>query len=136
MNEEGAGCVCIPGSVTTCYSGPPLTEGIGICIAGILTCLPDGTGYGPCTGEVSKEDYGLLVEEARDFLSGKSRAVRDRLAHDMGEAADLLFHLMVLMGDCGVSLAQVTAELERREGRSGLEEFALRKVREREGGAP
>ncbi len=45
---------------------------------------------GPCTGEVSKEDYGLLVEEARDFLSGKSRAVRDRLAHDMGEAAEAL----------------------------------------------
>jgi excinuclease ABC subunit C len=32
----------------------------------------------------------LLVEEARDFLSGKSRAVRDRLAHDMGEAAEAL----------------------------------------------
>ena len=45
---------------------------------------------GPCTGEVSKEDYGLLVEEARDFLSGKSRAVRDRLAQDMGAAAEAL----------------------------------------------
>ena len=31
-----------------------------------------------------------MVEEARDFLSGKSRAVRDRLAHDMGEAAEAL----------------------------------------------
>ena len=45
---------------------------------------------GPCTGEVSKEDYALFVEEARDFLSGKSRAVRDRLAQDMGEAAEAL----------------------------------------------
>jgi phosphoribosyl-ATP pyrophosphohydrolase len=44
----------------------------------------------------------------------------------VGEAADLLFHLMVLMGDCGVSLAQVTAELERREGMSGIAEKASR----------
>lgn len=44
----------------------------------------------------------------------------------VGEAADLLFHLMVLMGDCGVSLAQVTAELERREGTSGIAEKASR----------
>lgn len=45
----------------------------------------------------------------------------------VGEAADLLFHLMVLMGDCGVSLAQVTAELERREGTSGIAEKAARR---------
>lgn len=44
----------------------------------------------------------------------------------VGEAADLLFHLLVLMGDCGVSLAQVTAELERREGTSGIAEKASR----------
>ncbi|WP_421849468.1 phosphoribosyl-ATP diphosphatase [Novosphingobium sp.] len=44
----------------------------------------------------------------------------------VGEAADLLFHLLVLMGDCGVSLAQVTAELERREGVSGIAEKASR----------
>ena len=44
----------------------------------------------------------------------------------VGEAADLLFHLLVLMGDCGVSLEQVTAELERREGTSGIAEKASR----------
>ncbi|MBI5313632.1 MAG: GIY-YIG nuclease family protein, partial [Methylocystis sp.] len=31
---------------------------------------------GPCTGEISMEDYAELVREARDFLSGKSRNVR------------------------------------------------------------
>jgi excinuclease ABC subunit C len=35
-------------------------------------------------------DYAALVEEARDFLSGRSRAVRDRLAQDMREASDRL----------------------------------------------
>jgi excinuclease ABC subunit C len=44
----------------------------------------------PCTGEISHSDYGELVREAHEFLSGKSRAVRDLLAHDMTEAADKL----------------------------------------------
>ena len=43
-----------------------------------------------------------------------------------GEAADLLFHLVALLADCGVSLADVYAELERREGVSGLDEKASR----------
>ncbi len=45
---------------------------------------------GPCTGEISHADYAELVGEAHDFLSGKSRAVRDLLARDMGEAAEKL----------------------------------------------
>jgi phosphoribosyl-ATP pyrophosphohydrolase len=43
-----------------------------------------------------------------------------------GEAADLLFHLIALLADCGVSLDDVRAELERREGTSGLDEKAAR----------
>lgn len=43
---------------------------------------------GPCTGEIAPEAYGALVEEARDFLSGKSRAVRERLAGDMRAASE------------------------------------------------
>jgi len=43
---------------------------------------------GPCTGEISHEDYQKLVARARDFLSGKSRAVREALAEDMMQAAD------------------------------------------------
>ena len=43
-----------------------------------------------------------------------------------GEAADLLFHTMVLLAHRGVSLATVLAELERREGTSGLAEKAAR----------
>ena len=45
---------------------------------------------GPCTGEISHVDYAALTGEARDFLSGKSRAVRDHLATEMMEAADAL----------------------------------------------
>ncbi|MGF7169821.1 phosphoribosyl-ATP pyrophosphohydrolase [Sphingobium xanthum] len=43
-----------------------------------------------------------------------------------GEAADLLFHLIALLADCDVTLADVCAELDRREGVSGLDEKASR----------
>ncbi|MDQ6702237.1 MAG: excinuclease ABC subunit UvrC [Pseudomonadota bacterium] len=41
----------------------------------------------PCTGEISEIEYAGLVAEARAFLSGKSRAVRDGLAQEMAAAA-------------------------------------------------
>jgi len=47
----------------------------------------------------------------------------DKLA---SEAADLIFHLLVLLGDRGLSLNDVRAELARREGVSGIEEKAGR----------
>jgi phosphoribosyl-ATP pyrophosphohydrolase len=43
------------------------------------------------------------------------------------EAADVLYHLLVLLRARGVALADVMAELERRSGRSGHEEKAARK---------
>ena len=43
------------------------------------------------------------------------------------EAADLMFHLLVLLADAGLSLDDVRAELARREGMSGIEEKAQRK---------
>ena len=49
-----------------------------------------------------------------------------------GEVADLWFHTMVVLAAHGLKPADVVAELRRREGMSGLEEFALRKVRQRE----
>jgi phosphoribosyl-ATP pyrophosphohydrolase len=38
------------------------------------------------------------------------------------ESADLLFHLLVLWADIGVTPTEVWAELQRREGRSGVDE--------------
>ena len=45
---------------------------------------------GPCTGEVTGEGYRELVDEARDFLAGKSRAVKERLAAEMTAAAETM----------------------------------------------
>jgi phosphoribosyl-ATP pyrophosphohydrolase len=45
----------------------------------------------------------------------------------VAETADLWFHSMLALSAFGLAPADVLAELERREGLSGLEEFALRK---------
>jgi excinuclease ABC subunit C len=44
----------------------------------------------PCTGEVTPEAYAELVHEARDFLSGKSQAVKEMLAAEMEKASQAL----------------------------------------------
>lgn len=54
----------------------------------------------------------------------------------VNEVADLWFHTLVALVHHGLTPAQVLAELERREGLSGLEEFALRKARERDSEDP
>ncbi len=64
-----------------------------------------------------------LGEEATEAVIA---ALTGDEAELVGEAADLLFHLLVLLGAKGVSLNQVLAELERREGMSGLAEKAAR----------
>ena len=59
------------------------------------------------------------VEAAVATLSGS----RDEL---VGEAADILFHLVVELQARDIPLAAVLAELDRREGRSGIDEKASR----------
>ena len=43
---------------------------------------------GPCTGEINHTDYAALADEARGFLSGRSNAVKERMAADMRAASD------------------------------------------------
>jgi len=44
----------------------------------------------PCTGVISLEDYGHLVKEAEDFLSGRSQAVRTEMQREMEAASERL----------------------------------------------
>ncbi len=64
-----------------------------------------------------------LGEEAVEACVAALSGSREEL---VGEAADVLFHLMVLLADKGIGLDEVMAELDRREGVSGLEEKASR----------
>ena len=50
--DDGAGCVCAPNSTQACYTGPMGTAGVGLCKMGVETCAPNGSGFGPCTGQV------------------------------------------------------------------------------------
>ena len=53
-------------------------------------------------------------------------------ANLVGEIADLWFHSMIALAHYGLSPLDVIAELERREGTSGIEEKALRKAKNRD----
>ena len=53
-------------------------------------------------------------------------------ARVVAEVADLWFHTMIALAQHGLAPADVLAELRRREGLSGLEEFAARKMQSRE----
>ena len=64
-----------------------------------------------------------LGEEAVETVIAALSGNREEL---VGEAADVLFHLTVLLAEKGVPLAEVMVELDRREGVSGLVEKASR----------
>ena len=70
--------------------------------------------------EKCAEKFG---EEAIEAVIEAVRGDRERLA---SEAADVLFHLLVMCAARDVSLADIDAELARREGMSGIAEKAAR----------
>lgn len=64
-----------------------------------------------------------LIEEAAEAVEAAQSGDRDHLA---AEGADVLYHLLALLGAAGVSSDDVATKLEAREGRSGIEEKASR----------
>ncbi|NRA98547.1 MAG: phosphoribosyl-ATP diphosphatase [Rhodobacteraceae bacterium] len=72
--------------------------------------------------EKCAEKFG---EEAVEAIIEAVKGDRNALT---AEAADTLYHLLVMLTACDVSLADVIAELERREGVSGIDEKATRQA--------
>lgn len=68
-------------------------------------------------------------EEATETVMAAKDGAPDKIVN---EVADLWFHSMIALAHFGLTPADVLAELVRREGLSGLEEFALRRVQQRE----
>jgi phosphoribosyl-ATP pyrophosphohydrolase len=68
-------------------------------------------------------------EEATETVMAAKDGDRAKI---VAEVADVWFHTLIALAHFGLKPADVLAELERREGQSGLEEFALRKSRSRE----
>jgi phosphoribosyl-ATP pyrophosphohydrolase len=76
------------------------------------------------------EEATETVMAAKDMDHGG--ATPELSAKLVGEVADLWFHSLIALAHYGLSPADVIAELERREGTSGIEEKALRRVQARE----
>ena len=70
--------------------------------------------------EKCAEKFG---EEAIEAIIEAVKGDRDRL---ISEGADVLYHFLVMLAARGVTLADVEAELDRREGKSGIAEKAGR----------
>ena len=71
------------------------------------------------------EEATEVVMAAKDVDRAQSADASRKL---VGEVADLWFHSMIALAHYGLKPADVIAELERREGTSGIEEKALRKA--------
>lgn len=88
-------------------------------------------------GADPKSSYvAKLFGKGREHIAKKvgEEAVETALAANVGgkqelvsESADLMFHLLVLLADAGLSLDDVAKELAQREGISGIDEKASRK---------
>lgn len=72
-------------------------------------------GPGKCAEKFGEEAVEAIIEAVKGD--------REKLT---SEAADVLFHLLVMLQSRGVTLAEVEAELSRRQGTSGITEKATR----------
>ncbi len=77
----------------------------------------------PKIGEKVLEEAAEVVEAAAEAVEAANNGGHQHLVH---EAADLIYHLFVMLAHCGVELNEVEAELAGRFGISGLDEKAAR----------
>ncbi|KRC81219.1 phosphoribosyl-ATP diphosphatase [Sphingomonas sp. Root241] len=84
---------------------------------------PDSSYVARLTAKGRAKIAQKLGEEAVETVIA---AIEDDKAGIVSEAADLIFHLAVLLADAGLNLDDVRAELARREGVSGIDEKASR----------
>lgn len=68
-----------------------------------------------CAEKFGEEAVEAIIEAVKDDRAGLT-----------SEAADVLFHLLVMLQSRGVALSDVMAELARRQGQSGIAEKASR----------
>ena len=111
-------------------------------LAAVIESRKPGSGGDPAASYVARllhqgpdaflkkigEEATEVVMAAKDADHGGDRR------KIVDEVADLWFHCMITLAHYGLAPADVIAELERREGTSGIEEKALRKALKREGG--
>ena len=96
----------------------------------LAATIADRRGTDPSLSYTAKLLAGGVPLVARKFgeeaIETVVAALTGNAADLTGEAADVLFHLLVLLESRGVAFADVLAELDRREGVSGIAEKAAR----------
>ena len=78
--NSGGACLCDPGETMPCYDGPPGTEGVGTCIAGTTTCLPSGTGWSTCVGQILPS-----FDDCNDGLDNDCSGIADNPPDEDGD---------------------------------------------------
>lgn len=132
--------------MTRTDSQAPLSQDALARLAGVIESRKPANGGDPDKSYVARllhkgpdaflkkvgEEATEVVMAAKDVQHGADKA---KLVY---EVADLWFHSMIALAHYGLTPADVVAELERREGTSGIEEKALRKAaaRSSEEGGP
>jgi len=96
VNEEGEGCVCVPGTLGDCYSGPPGTQDVGNCVGGKAPCNADGLGYGGCVGQMLPAPESCVAASDEDCNGVALACTGDDLWHKR-------------FGDAGVQTAAAIA---------------------------
>lgn len=115
---------------------PPLSQDVLQRLAEVIESRRPAAGGDPQRSYVarlfSKGADAILKkvgEEATEVVMACKDGQREKI---VGEVADLWFHTLIALAQYQLQPADVLAELARREGLSGLDEFALRKVNQRE----
>jgi phosphoribosyl-ATP pyrophosphohydrolase len=115
-------------------SPPPLSQDILARLADVVAERrggdPDKSYVARLFGKGPDALLKKIGEEATETVMAAKDGDRQKI---VGEVADLWFHCLLVLEAFDLRPADVLAELQRREGISGLEEFAARKLRQREG---
>lgn len=103
----GGGELCVPGSLQSCYSGPPRTRGVGPCRAGVRSCAQSGF-YGPCEDEILP---GTEIPEngIDENCDGADVVVAQQLELTVDPTQSPTFQpAVVISGQVGTNLVPVT----------------------------
>ena len=133
VTVDPSGPACHTGA-TTCFferlSGAQAPARIGDALVALEETVARRRGADPAVSWTARllaggpDAYGAKIrEEAEEVARACAGEPSGRVAE---EAADLLYHLMVGLGDRGVSIGEVAAALAARAGVSGLDEKARR----------
>jgi len=79
------GCVCEPGVVEDCYSGPEGTADLGMCLRGTHTCQTSGMGYSACEGEVLPRGEDCFTADVDEDCDGETPACGEAWALGFGD---------------------------------------------------